>query len=434
MSSTSLPTYIAPSLHHTIPRYTAEPQEYERRIALTERTRPRPTGDFVKLSKSGDAKLRLFAQEDRISLPVYGQGASVEGVVELLKIDGITSVEVKIEGRLKLQEIAEGGTTVVKLCLNTALLWIRDPSNHVCPSSLRFRLSLPTTFTYERKTYMLPPTYEVKLDGLPGFNASIDYSVSAVINKPNSVPSLVPLVKSSLFGINIGNTTVTTPFVYYPRTRPAVPMPSPLRRAHHGFHSDRTDWKVYESSIRCKAAGGQDIVTKLYIPASRIFCMSRPIPFHLTLQSSAHSLAVFLPYGPMANLLGKRPTRIQLMRQATVDVRNELILGTKTDIWRVDCIGEGSFRHAGDGASWVSFSGEINLSDVKVGGFKAGGLTVKDCILLSMSPTDPQRSPFLELRQVVPIRLTTDDWAPDGPGLRRIRAPSQESVPSSSEG
>ena len=27
-------------------------------------------------------------------------------------------------------------------------------------------------------------------------------------------------------------------------------------------------------------------------------------------------------------------------------IRNELVLGTKTDIWRVDTIGEGDFKHA----------------------------------------------------------------------------------------
>lgn len=74
--------------------------------------------------------------------------------------------------------------------------------------------------------------------------------------------------------------------------------------------------------------------------------MSQPIPFHLTLESSAYSLAAFLPYGPTANLIGKRATRIQLMRQATVDVRHAMISSTKTDIWRVDNIGEASFAHA----------------------------------------------------------------------------------------
>ncbi len=71
------------------------------------------------------------------------------------------------------------------------------------------------------------------------------------------------------------------------------------------------------------------------------------------------------------------------MRQVTVDVRHAMISNTKTDIWRVDSIGEGRFRHAvrifsicdseglrsiphaaqGDGPTWVSFNGEIMVDD-----------------------------------------------------------------------
>lgn len=60
----------------------------------------------------------------------------------------------QIEGRLKLKEIAEGGTTSAKLCLDTALLWIEDSNNPVCPQSLHFALFLPPTFTYEDSTYV----------------------------------------------------------------------------------------------------------------------------------------------------------------------------------------------------------------------------------------------------------------------------------------
>ena len=33
-----------------------------------------------------------------------------------------------------------------------------------------------------------------------------------------------------------------------------------------------------------------------------------------------------------------------------------------------------------------------------------------------MAPTDPKNSSFTELRQVIPVRLTTDMWAPDSIG------------------
>jgi len=97
--------------------------------------------------------------------------------------------------------------------------------------------------------------------------------------------------------------------------------------------------------------------------------------------------------------------------------RNAVVFGTKTDIWRTEEIGEGLFKHAGDGPDWMSFYGEIHINtQVKIGGFRAGGLTLKDFIILSMMPPEPARAPFSELRQVIPIRLTTDPWSTDGAG------------------
>jgi len=377
--------------------------------------------------------LRLRAQQDKIDIPVYGSGGVVEGTVELAKTDNISTVEVKVEGRLELKEIAEGGHTDSKLCLDTVLLWIKDDNNPVCPSSLPFSLTLPTSFQYEGRTYPLPPSHSIKLKGLPGFYASIDYSVSAIINKPHSVPNIVPLVKSKKLGINIGNTTVSTPFIYYPRTRPAVPLPSPLVRAEGGF-IERPEWKMYPSLLKANLkANAQDIHVKLYLPASRIFCASKAIPFHITFESSAYSLAAFLPFGPTTRTSGKlRATRIQLMRQSTVDVRGTVIHGTKTDIWRVDRIGEGVFRHAGDGATWMSFSGEIELEEVKVTGFKVAGFSVQDCILLTVTPPDATKAAFIGIREVIPARLTTDPWTEDGRGIA-MPQPESLSVPPSPE-
>ena len=99
MSTTSLPRYVAPfppPLSPTFsrtPSYTAEPQAFEQRLALN-RPAPRPRGNFVKQAKN--VTLRLFAQEDNASLPIYGCGAAVEGEVGLSKTDGVTAVEVKV--------------------------------------------------------------------------------------------------------------------------------------------------------------------------------------------------------------------------------------------------------------------------------------------------------------------------------------------------
>ena len=109
----------------------------------------------------------------------------------------------------------------------------------------------------------------------------------------------------------------------------------------------------------------------------------------------------------------------------------------------------------GDGPDWLCFNGEIRIDgDVKIGGFKASGLSVRvsdacclfhcaarhandvssvspfpfplspvarrrspplqDFIELTMIPPDPAKAPFNEMRLVIPVRLTTDAYSADG--------------------
>ena len=100
---------------------------------------------------------------------------------------------------------------------------------------------------------------------------------------------------------------------------------------------------MYTSKLASKS-GSLDITTKLYIPSSRVFCISQAIPFHLTFESSVSALAAFRPLTPAPGQT--RPTRLEVMRQSTLDVRLNRNGGGQTSIWRVDCIGSGSFTHA----------------------------------------------------------------------------------------
>lgn len=97
MRDASLPEYAAPPSQLLSPTYTAIPRTHEYRLALNPRLRPnRPLRSFVKRTKSGHLSLRLVDQDDRVALPVYGLGASVQGVVEINKTEGITSVEAQV--------------------------------------------------------------------------------------------------------------------------------------------------------------------------------------------------------------------------------------------------------------------------------------------------------------------------------------------------
>lgn len=96
-------------------------------------------------------------------------------MVELddVKSEGVDSVEVKvrfflwlksfcvlskwmqIEGVLKLNELGEAGGSTVQLVNDAKILWVKGPvSDQERPKTIDFRISLPTTFTYEGNTYV----------------------------------------------------------------------------------------------------------------------------------------------------------------------------------------------------------------------------------------------------------------------------------------
>jgi len=169
--------------------------------------------------------------------------------VELSKTDNVTSVEVKIEGLLQLQEIAEGGKSSRELCSNRLLLWTKG--EQPCPLSLTFSSRLPATFSDDYGTYPLPPTYECHLSGFPGFRATIEYSVSVAVNKG----------KVNLFGL--GSCSVSTRFTYLPRTRPSSPLPSLLSLATVAPGIILTpEWRCFTSTIKSKK-GEEDIEARV---------------------------------------------------------------------------------------------------------------------------------------------------------------------------
>ncbi|THH20590.1 hypothetical protein EW146_g783 [Bondarzewia mesenterica] len=444
MSTASLPSYAPPEFTRS-PSYTEEPQGHERRLAhATRPTYPsRPLSDFVKQSKSGGLSLRLSEQADGVRAPVYGVRSPIEGTVELAKVDGLAYVAIKIEGMLKLKEIAAGGTTTSVLCNETISLWRKGIDPGPCPNRLSFSAILPSTFADEKGSYPLPPTYEAHLTGLPGFQASVDYSVTAIASKSKTVV------------LGLGATTVSTPFTYYPRFRPGTPSPPAMTQALKSPGVQQTpQWKLYESTIVSRAPGAGDITCKVYLPKSSVFCLSEPIPFHISFVASAMSLASLLPFVPSSSSSSssKPCTRIQLLRQTSVDVKNAYVQeGTNTEIWRVFNIGEGSFWRTADGPDWISFTGEIRIKpDVKIGGFKAGGLWVKvnpaflllfattapltssipiatqDCIVLSITPPDAIKGPIGDLRQVIPVRIVTDPWSTDNVGAGLVHRSSPD--------
>jgi len=416
----SLPGY---DTFASVPSYSAQPGLHETRLAegyplspfsftpsiVTERAPRRPAAEFVKDSRRGGLRLRLSGQADNVTVPVFGIRGPVEGAVELLKPEGLVSVAVRVEGLLKVKEIAGGGTTTTTLCNATLMLWHKDEDVRPCPLNLPFHIVLPTMFSDERGSWSLPPTFEAHMNGMPGFTANVDYSVTAIASKNKNIK------------LGIGVTTVSTPFIYHPRTRPARAIPPRLEptSSSPGLRMSY-EWRVHESliAVRMQGSPSKHIVCKFYTPASHVLCMRTPIPYHITFTGPAMALATLLTYMPSRT--GAPPvracSRIQVLRQTSVDVKNGYmpVVGASSEMWRTKCIGEGSLCRTGDGPGWLSFAGEINVDpEVTIGGFRAAGLWVKDCIVFAITPPYPLKGPLGDMRCVVPIRLVTDPaWSP----------------------
>lgn len=81
-------------------------------------------------------------------------------------------------------------------------MWRKGIDDGPCPIHLPFSVVLPATFADEKGSYVrvsflfplvpsspciwrqpLPPTYEAHLSGLPGFQANVQYSVTAVASR-----------------------------------------------------------------------------------------------------------------------------------------------------------------------------------------------------------------------------------------------------------
>lgn len=58
--------------------------------------RPLRRNSFVKQSKKGELTLQLIGQDENGSLPAYGYGALVEGVVNVEKGDGVQTVQLRV--------------------------------------------------------------------------------------------------------------------------------------------------------------------------------------------------------------------------------------------------------------------------------------------------------------------------------------------------
>ena len=103
MSTLSLPRYSVDS--YQAPLHSADPLLCEAgfyrvrspasTVMAATPARP-PGGEFVKESKGGNLRLRLYRQSDNATVPVFGIRGPVEGTLELSKPKGLVFVAVRV--------------------------------------------------------------------------------------------------------------------------------------------------------------------------------------------------------------------------------------------------------------------------------------------------------------------------------------------------
>ena len=248
----------------------------------------------------------------------------------------------------------------------------------------------------DKSAQPLPPTFESNLPGLPGFHATIAYSLSVVVSKSKSTlfclgNSWVPAIadnrnhraSNSELVVHSRARSLSTPLMYLPRSRPYTQPPSSLHPATFTPRLDsRLDWQAFTMTIKSKRSskgvqpGLEDIESKLYLHTTRIFPITQSIPFYLSFLSSSGTLAAFMPFGPQTpgsagssvfDIVEYRCTRIRLTRQVIVDAKNLNLraqgasvvqreqgrdrspslsgpISSSPEMWDMTTIGEGSFK------------------------------------------------------------------------------------------
>lgn len=199
-----------------------------------------------------------------------------------------------------------------------------------------------------------------------------------VLTHQPSPRAIFPLILE-LFGFVCR--TLSTPLIYLPRSSPPTSPPPLLHPATFTPRLDsRADWQAFTMMVQVKRpfkgtpSDLQDIESKLYLHTSRIFPITKSIPFYLSFLSSSSTLAAFMPFGPQTPgsagssvSSGYQCTRMRLTRQVIVDVKNSNLRAQTASV-----VQRQSGRDRASSLSWpISSSPEMwDMTTIGEGGFQ----------------------------------------------------------------
>lgn len=85
---------------------------------------------------------------------------------------------------MKLREIAGSGSAQMDILKDSLFIW--DAEHHApFPTKVTFRYTLPSHYKdgTSGERHRLPPTYQARLSGIPGFRVEVSYSLVVYISR-----------------------------------------------------------------------------------------------------------------------------------------------------------------------------------------------------------------------------------------------------------
>ncbi|KAJ3748901.1 hypothetical protein DFH05DRAFT_1390681 [Lentinula detonsa] len=340
--------------------------------------------------------------------PTYGRGSTLQGEIGLKSSASVSSVVVKLKGRLHVS-VSDSGSATIPVVSEAIVLWSQDPAHGaLCPSILPFSITFPTTFKHGDRIRPIPPSFSEAFFQLPTISVRCWYIMKVSIHHGRSKMLFWKPSRSYSLHLN-----------YRPRTRPQRPI----------FHMNRflttlkhipEDWLEIESTMRTRRTASPDlkpISCRFFIPSVGAFGLSDTIPFHIQLSSNLASLRLLFPDHILEPT---RPpsVRVFITRQTMVEVNTR-------KCWRTVTLMEGTVRAVAppvDAATsmeeedvYVDWEGEVRVENDKVqyGGFNIGTIMIKDYIVFALTPPNLRSCPLLAHQYSHPIKLVTDIWTDD---------------------
>ncbi|KAH6913807.1 hypothetical protein BKA70DRAFT_1369248 [Coprinopsis sp. MPI-PUGE-AT-0042] len=416
MATAILPAYDLP------PQYSSSPQPDETTVAHNRRQGLRNTdGRFTR--RWGDITLVLKEQDNDARFPVYSRGGHVDGEIGFSGQTELVEVTVKLYGQMCLMATDCGSTTSV-LVSDCRTLWTKD-GNKKCPSILPFSLRFPQTFKDEKgKGWKLPPSFDSEFNGGPAMRAKCMYALTI------SVTRMKRYALASWMSSRMHSTTLD----YRPRTRP----PRPIVMLESIFDSIKPvpeEWRQYILKMEPRSGSNtKPIECHFLLPSVQSYSVSDTVPFHIQLRGPLASLSEIVP--PQSPLLdpntaeattsagldlgsdGPHPVRVYIARQVHIQVKGITRSRTYTvgtaKIWPIPPVimhEEEDLQGESEEELCLDWQGKLKCCDDAVkASFSAGNLTVKDYVVLSLSPSNSRPSFLAPVQLTQPIRLVTDSW------------------------